>query len=272
MVKMKNIVTCKNICLSYREKEVLKNLEVQIKEGDYYVLCGANGSGKSSFVKAILNLVPYEGEVIIFSKAMCSENQIDLLEDISVVFENPNVNLVCETVYDELKFPLKNRKYKKLEYDLEIQKIAKQLGIQKLLSLPTHTLSGGEKQLVSFASIMITKPKLLILDEPFTMVDGYTKDKLMRYIKKYHKDTKCTVIHITHDIEDILYGNTVGILKEGKIVYSISKEEFIQDDRIAKEVGLKLPFMADLSLKLKYYNLLSEPILDMNKMVKYLWK
>lgn len=269
---MKEIITCKNLCLSYKEKEVLKNLELHIQEGDYYVLCGTNGSGKSSLVKAILNVTFYDGEVMLFSKKMSNETQTDLLDNISVVFENPNRNLVCETVYDELKFPLKNRKYKKLEYDKEIQDCAKKLGIETLLFLPTYVLSGGEKQLVAFASAIITKPKLLILDEPFTMLDGITKDKLMRSIKKYYKDTKCTILHITHDVEDILYGKTVGILKEGKIVSSISKEEFIQDDKIAKEGGMKLPFMADLSLKLKYYNLLSEPILDMNKMVDQLWK
>lgn len=272
MVKMEDIITCKNLCLSYKEKEVLKNLELRIQEGDYYVLCGANGSGKSSLVKAILNLTFYDGEVTIFSKKMCNETQTELLDDIAVVFENPNGNLVCETVYDELKFPLKNRKYKKLEYDKEIELCAKKLGIEKLLFLPTYALSGGEKQLVAFASAIITKPKLLILDEPFTMLDGITKDKLMRYIKKYYKDTKCTILHITHDVEDILYGKTVGILKDGEIVYSLSKEELIQNDKIVKEVGMRLPFMADLSLKLKYYNLLSEPILDMNKMVKQLWK
>ncbi len=269
---MKDIITCKNLCLSYKEKEVLKNLQLHIKEGDYYVLCGTNGSGKSSLVKTILNLIPYTGEITIFSKKMSIEKQAELLEDISVVFENPNVNLVCETVYDELKFPLKNRRYKKLEYDKEIEKWAKKLEIERLLSHPTYTLSGGEKQIVAFAAAMITNPKLLILDEPFTMVDSITKDKLMRYIKKYYKETKCTILHITHDVEDTLYGKTIGILKNGKIIYSVKKEQFIQDDKIVKEVGMKLPFMADLSLKLKYYNLLSEPILDMNKMVKQLWK
>ncbi len=259
---MKDIVTCKNLCFSYKEKEILKNLELTIKEGDYYVLCGRNGSGKSSLVKAILNLNFHEGEVTIFSKKMSNETQAELLEDISVIFENPNVNLVCETVYDELKFPLKNRKYKKLEYDKEINLCAKKLGIENMLSLPTYTLSGGEKQFVAFAAAIITKPKLLILDEPFTMVDGITKDKLMRYIKKYYKDTKCTILHITHDVEDILYGKTIGLLKDGQIIYSNQKEEMLQDDKIWKEAGMKLPFMADLSLKLKYYNLLDEPILD----------
>lgn len=265
-------IELKNVCLSYKDKKILENVNMIIEKGDYYVLCGKNGSGKSSLVKTLLNLVEHEGVVTIFGKEMNAKNRSEILENISVVFENPTTNLVCETVYDELKFPLNKKKQKKLDSNQEIEKVSKELGIEHLIPLSTSLLSGGEKQLVAFASAMITKPEILVLDEPFTMLDGVTKEKLMKYIKKYYKDTNCTVLHVTHDMEDVLYGNKVGILKDGKILYSVSKDEFIKEDKIVKEIGERLPFMADLSLKLKYYGLLDKPILDMNKMVKYLWK
>lgn len=271
MIKMAEI-QWEDICLSYKNKMVLHHLHLTIEKGDYFVLCGKNGSGKSSLIKTMLHLVKYEGKVTIFGKEMHEENRNSLLEDISVVFENPNTNLVCETVFDELKFPLKNKRPQKLDYHKEIEAFAKTLGIENMLSLSTNTLSGGEKQLISFAAAMITKPKILILDEPFTMVDGITKEKLMKYIKKYYKETKCTILHVTHDVEDILYGNKVGLMQEGQIIHSLAKEELLLDDKRMKQIGFPLPFLADLSLKLKYYGLMDEPILDMNKMVKYLWK
>ena len=271
MIKMAEM-KWEDICLSYKNKMVLNHLNLTIEKGDYFVLCGKNGCGKSSLIKTLLHLVKYEGKVTIFDVEMHEKSRSSLLEDISVVFENPNTNLVCETVYDELKFPLKNKRQQKLDYPKDIEAFAKTLGIEDMLSLPTNTLSGGEKQLISFAAAMITKPKILILDEPFTMVDGTTKEKLMKYIKKYYKETKCTILHVTHDVEDILYGNKVGLMQDGQIIYSLFKEELLVDDKKVKQIGFPLPFMADLSLKLKYYGLVEEPILDMNKMVKYLWK
>jgi energy-coupling factor transport system ATP-binding protein len=188
------------------------------------------------------------------------------------VFENPDINLICETVEDELKFTLKNLNLPKEEIEKRVKEVAKNLKLESLLPRLTTHLSGGEKQLVAFASAIIIKPKILIFDESFTMLDGVSKEKIMKYLKKYYKENKCTVLQVTNDLEDYLYATDILILQQGEVSIFGKKEEVLQNEKVFKDAGLHLPFMADLSLKLKYYGLVDEPILDMDKMVKHLWK
>lgn len=268
---MKNIIEFEDVTISYQEKELFKNVSWSVKENSYTTLCGKNGCGKTSLMKALLGLIPYEGTITIDKEILTSKTRKEILSKIGVVFENPNTNLICETVIDDFKITLKNLGYSKKEIEERIEEISSELKIESLLSKLTTHLSGGEKQLASLALALLKKPKILILDEAFTMLDGVTKEKMIKYIKKYKQKNKITIIQVTHEADDILYGNYVAIVDENKIVYD-KVEKMLKQESLFKQAKLDLPFMADLSNKLKYYDLLEDAIYDLDKMVNYLWK
>ena len=104
------------------------------------------------------------------------------------------------------------------------------------------------------------------------MLDGITKEKVYKYLKKINRENKTTIICTTNDMDDLLYGKRIVMLGNKNIVLDSKTNKAFENEKIFKENNLELPFMASLSIKLKYYNLLDEIILDINKMVNKLWK
>ena len=156
--------------------------------------------------------------------------------------------------------------------DDKIKKLSEYLKIEGLLEKNPHYLSGGEKQMVALASALVIEPKILILDEAFTMLDGVEKDSILKLLKKLVKEKKITIINVTHDMEDTVYGDKIIVLDRGKIIFNDDKEVVYREEKKLKSIGLELPFMVDLSNKLRYYGLVDENILSMNAMVNHLWK
>ena len=104
------------------------------------------------------------------------------------------------------------------------------------------------------------------------MVDNLTKDKLLKFLKKMTKEQNITIINFTNDTEDVVYGDYIAIMADKKIIINERKEILLNDEKLFKKLNLQLPFMAQLSKKLSYYNLLNNVELDMNKMVNKIWK
>lgn len=253
---MKDILEVKNLKIKYNNV-ILKDISFSIKENTFVTLCGRSSVGKTSLVKAIFGFIPYEGEINLY------ESKVELVE------ENPSI--LGEVVTEELRIVLKNLKYSKKCQEEIIEKIISDLKIDSIKSKLTTHLSGGEKQIVSFIKTILKKPKLLILDNCFTMVDKIKKEKIMKYLKKYKQEEKATIIYITSDSNDLLYGSEILILSECELI-KVKTEEILKQENLFKNNKIELPFMADLSNRLKYYGLVDKPIYDLDKMVNHLWK
>ena len=154
----------------------------------------------------------------------------------------------------------------------KLNKVLTYVPVDDLLDRSLNSLSGGEKQLVALASALIKEPKILILDEALSMIDGVTKKQILNILKRLNNEKKMTIINVTHDIEETVYGSDIVVLSEGKIVLNDSKLNIYKEERLLKKLGLDLPFMVDLSNKLGYYGLVSDTMLNMNEMVNHLWK
>lgn len=255
---MKDILEVKNLTIKYN-KAILKDISFSIKENTFVTLSGKSGVGKTSLAKAILGYIPYEGEIKV------NESKIELVE------ENPNNNIIGDLVEEELRIVLKNLKYSKKDQNDQIEKIISDLKIESIKSKLTTHLSGGEKQIVSFIKTILKKPKLLILDNCFTMVDKIKKEKIMKYLKKYKQEENATIIYISSELNDLLFGEEIAILNESELIIETTNE-ILKQESIFKNNKIELPFMADLSNRLKYYGLVEKPIYDLDKMVNHLWK
>jgi cobalt/nickel transport system ATP-binding protein len=197
-----------------RKKLVLNNVELCVLEGEKLIITGDNGAGKTTLAEAIMGFVRAEsGEIIFEGKVLKTEEDFKVLrKSVGYLFQNPDEQLFLPRVKDELSFAPKNLGMENVEE--VVSKSARTFGIENLLEREVHELSGGEKRLVAFASIITTNPKLLILDEPTAFLDRKTKQKIVNYLK----ETEKSVILITHDTTLIRELNwKVYVLEEGSL-------------------------------------------------------
>ena len=252
------MIKINNLSYSYNDQLIFENLDVKIKKGEFVFISGPTSNGKTTLLKLLAGLITHTKIEKDFSQ-----------KEIGFVFENPENYFVADKVSDEITFMLENLNYSKAEQKENLNKITELLDIKHLLDLNPHSLSGGEKELVALASALIVKPKLLLIDGSLGMLDGITKEKVMKILKKLNKEM--TIICTTNNLEDSLYGKRL-ILIDKKIILDKKIDEAFDDETVFKKCHLEMPFMASLSHKLKYYGLTDKIILNMNTMVNTLWK
>lgn len=269
---MKTVIEMKNVSYIKEEKTILNSINLIIKEGEFVSVVGGNGSGKSSLVRVLLGLEKTNnGDIFVFGKKII-ENKSEILKHVGVLFENPTDSFVCNKVSDELKFSLKNMRLSNDEIDVRFKEVVDYLNIEHLLDCIPHSLSGGEKQLVSLGVALMLKPEILIVDESLNMVDAITKEKLLKLLKRLHKENSMVIIYVTNDLEDIMYTDRVILLSHGTICLDEKIKNAFNDEKIYRDAGLAFPFMIDLSKKLQYYGLVDKLEFNMDKLVNKLWK
>ncbi len=269
---MDNIIIIRDLKFKYDEKMIFNGLNLDIEKGSFTTIIGPNGSGKSTLVRLILGLLKTESYINVNNLVLNNEHLENIRKVIGVVFENPDNQFVAQTVMDDLAFSLENMSYSTKEIKAKISAISKKFNLDDILNHEPHTLSSGQKQIVSLAAALINQPKILILDEALSMVEKDTRDQIFDLLIKMHQESDLTIINVTHDMEESIYGDDIIVLNDGNIEYYDTKEIVLTYEKELHKLGLELPFMALLSLKLMFYNLIDEMIFDMNVMVDKLWK
>ena len=269
---VKNIIEMENINFSYNKNQIFKNLNLTFEKGSFTTISGNNGSGKSTLIRLLVGLLDCEGKITINGLELNHDNLKKIISKIGVVFENPDDQFVAETVLDDIVFSLENMKVDKKEIDKRVKKISKFIGIEDILDKEPHNLSGGQKQLVALASALITDPDILILDEALTMIEPDTRIKIYKILEQINKVNKITIINVTHNMDEILYGDNLIVMDKGNIVLNGPKEFVFLEEKTFNKLGLKLPFIVELTTKLQYYGLIDHLIFDMEELVNEIWK
>lgn len=191
------IIKIKEMYSSYGDIKALDKIDMNIKTGEFVGIIGANGAGKSTLLKVIMGLNRYEGSIQILGSEVKKLRTREISKTIGYVSQNPNDYISQDTVYDELKFTLNN--HHMTDYSI-IDNVLKVLDIYEFKDKNPRDLSGGEKQRVAIASILVTGPRVLLLDEPTRGLDYEIKRKLGEFLKRLnHEGT--TIILVTHDME-----------------------------------------------------------------------
>lgn len=269
---MTKIIDIKNLTFNYGKTELFNDFNLEIESGTWVSILGANGAGKSTLVKLLIGLLKSNNKIVIDQITLNRGGLKQIRKMMGVVFDNPEIQFVAETVQDELAFTLENLNYSKEEIKEKVIEVSKNLKIENLLNIEPHRLSGGQMQKVALASALILKPKILILDEALSMIDPYDKDEIMKMLKKYHKDTDTTILNFTSDIEEAVYSDRIVGLYKGKLGIDGPSKGVLNEERAMKKLGLDLPFTVDLAMKLKLYGLIDDIELDMDKLVDKIWK
>lgn len=269
---MDNMIVINKLSFKYDYRVIFNNLSLSIKKGKFTTILGNNGCGKSTLVRLLTGLEDSNGSISIDGVILNNSSLSFIRRKIGVVFENPDNTLISETVMEDLAFPLENLNCSRDYIYSKINEISKYLGIDHLLNRCPRDLSGGEKQLVGLGCALITGPELIILDEAFSMVDSMSKLNMLKLLRRIKKDYNVTILNISHDIEESIYGDDIIVINDGKVVIHDSKKNVYREEKLLNKLGFELPFMVSLSNKLSYYDLLDKVVYDMEDMVDLLWK
>ena len=229
------------------DKQALKNINIEIKKGEFWAIIGKNGSGKTTFCNMLRRFVPdfYKGEltgkIMLEDKELKDYSQKELVQKIGFVFQNPftQISGVKDTVFDEIAYGLENLGLEKEEIISKVEKILKMLEIEKLRDRNPYDLSGGQKQRVALASIIAMNPDILVIDEPTSQLDPKGTEDIFRIINLMANEGK-TIILVEHKLELIAeYAQNILVLDEGEIILSGKAEEVLNNKiLLEKEIGM----------------------------------
>jgi molybdate/tungstate transport system ATP-binding protein len=226
----------------------LKDINLEVSEGQYYVLLGRSGSGKTQLLELIAGLEHPDKGAIILDNADITRQRIQNRK-IGIVFQDYAV-FPHMTVFGNIAYPLRVRKVDNKRIAEKVQKSAADMNIKHLLDRNTGKLSGGELQRVALARTLITSPRLLLLDEPLSSLDTSLKDDLKQLLRNLNKAGQ-TIIHVTHDYGDaISLAKRVGVIHNGSIIQEGSVDEvFINPSNrfVARYAGIRNFFRVEIS-------------------------
>ena len=269
---MKNIIEIKNLNYSVSNNIIFKDLNMKVEEGSFVGIAGNNTSGKTTLIKLIGGLLPSDNSIVIGYSYLNSNRLYDHMKDLGIVFGSRLNSFLFDSVYKEMTYPLENLNYKEDEIEDRILELSKFFDIKRLLDKKTYDLTNSEKQEVLIAIALLHKPKILLLDNPFSMMDNKTRAKFLKKLKEYRNKNKLTIVLTTTNLEDILESDYLYIINKGNVVIEGKPLSVLKEDTIINRLGLNMPFMVDLSLKLEFYKLINNIELDMESMVNTLWK
>jgi ABC-type sugar transport system ATPase subunit len=221
---------------------VLDEINLQVNPGEFFILSGPTGSGKSIVLESIAGLVPIKrGAIYLNGKNIISQKPEK--RNISICYQDYNL-FPHMSVSKNIWYGVNFKKDKgAIKYKNNFDRLVDLLKISHLLNRRPENLSGGEKQRVSLARALIVEPEILLLDEPLSALDPNTKEKIQWEIKKIHDELKMTTIMVTHSFQEAhCLGDRMAVMNEGKILQSGAIDEIFQypkSEFVADFVGMK---------------------------------
>ncbi len=256
---MQGIVEAKNVSFTYGNKTVptVCKLNFSINKGDFTLITGQSGCGKSTILKMLNGLIPHEsggifsGDIYIDGKNTRDFSIADLSSMIGLVFQSPEDQIFSATIFDEVAFVLENMGLDTEQIKQRVQEVLQEVGLSGKENDSIHALSGGQKQRLAVASVLAAKPRVLALDEPISQLDPVNAENLLQVLTKLNKEHGITIVLIEHRLHEVIrVCNRMMIMETGKIVWDGSMKEALETPQIFSGHGLRLPQTIDLCSRL----------------------
>jgi len=241
-------VSCIKHIYPDRTEVHLCGLDMVVNRGDRVAIVGPNGGGKSTLLNHIIGLLrAHEGGVDVFGVDP-SRDYARIRERIGVVLQNAEEQLIAPTVRDDVSFSPRNYGYPAAEVDDMVNAVLKELGIAHLADRICHYLSGGEKRKVALAGALVTRPELLVLDEPFEGLDPRSKHEMIALLNHLHDEHRMSIVCTTHEanIVPLIADRVYVVTRDGVIFEGTPDQTFAQRDLLTR-AGLEQPTLAELS-------------------------
>jgi len=260
------MIEVKNVYFTYPNGvEALKGVSLTINRGDFVAIMGQNGAGKTTLVKHFNGLLkPTRGDVLVDGVNTRNESTAKLARKVGYVFQNPDHQLFCETVEQEIGFALKNFGFKKELIEKRVEWALNLLGLTQYRESSPFMLSGGERKRVALASVLAWDPEVVVLDEPTIGQDYMQKEKLRQFIMQLRSQGR-TVVIVTHDVEFVADCNPrIILMANGKIVADGPAEEILTNLKLLAKASVISPQITQIFIKLKHFGLPTK-IIDVYK-------
>lgn len=248
----------------------LNDVNISVEEGEFLVVLGHNGSGKSTFAKHInALLLPSEGTIWVNGIDTKNQEQIwDIRQTAGMVFQNPDNQLVATIVEEDIAFGPENMGIAPDEIRKRVDEALEAVQMSEFADFSPSKLSGGQKQRIAIAGVLAMKPKCIILDEPTAMLDPMGRKEVMKTIKKLNKEENITIILITHYMDEAVQGDRIYVIDDGVTVMEGTPKQIFPQVEKLKSFGLDVPQVTEVSFLLKQQGIdLPSDILTIDEMV-----
>jgi energy-coupling factor transport system ATP-binding protein len=224
------------------QPDILRGISLTINEGDFVAIVGKNGSGKTTLIKHINGLLfPTQGLVQVDGLVThLPENRAHLQSLVGMVFQNPADQIVASTIEEDVAFGLENLNLPTEDIRARVGEQLAAAGLTLEAARPPHLLSGGQIQKVALAGVLARQPRVILFDEPTSMLDPQTRQSFLKRLEQLHQDG-LTIIYVTHHMEEIVNADKVVILFDGQIAHEGSPQEIFGGSVNLYEIGLEVP-------------------------------
>lgn len=274
MIKVSNLV---HSYLKYGKTEedtvsvkALDHVNMEIENGEFIAIIGHNGSGKSTLAKHFNALLfPEEGAVYIHDLSTGNpENLGKIRHAVSMVFQNPDNQIIGATVEEDIAFGLENMQVPQSQMQDRIDQSLEAVGMVEKRNASPGSLSGGQKQKTAIAGAVAISPECLVLDEATAMLDPKARKEVIRIANKLNKERNITVILITHFMDEVIHADKIFVMDHGIVAKSGTPKEIFSDPEWLEEYHLEVPPVTRLAVDLQKKGFeLQLPVMDTEDLV-----
>lgn len=273
------MIECKNVVYKYEDSNENKfriavdDVSFNIGKGEFVVILGRNGSGKSTIAKHMnALLVPTEGKVYVDQMdTLDEENTWNIRNKAGMVFQNPDNQIVATIVEEDVAFGPENLGVDPKEIRERVEDSLKRVRMFEYKKHAPHLLSGGQKQRVAIAGVLAMMPDCIVFDEPTAMLDPSGRKEVINTIKELNNEYGITIVLITHYMEEAVEADRIIVMDTGKLVMEGSPREIFSNVKTMKKIGLDVPQVTELAYELKKEGInINSDILTIDEMVNEL--
>ncbi|ATD53967.1 energy-coupling factor transporter ATPase [Clostridium chauvoei] len=275
----KAMIKCDNVSFKYtvheggEERYAVNGVNFDVKKGEFLVVLGHNGSGKSTIAKHMnALLIPTSGTVIVDGLDTSEVNNLwEIRAKAGMVFQNPDNQLVATIVEEDVAFGPENLGIDPIEIRKRVDASLAKVGMLEYKRHAPHLLSGGQKQRIAIAGILAMQPECIIFDEPTAMLDPSGRKEVIKNIKEINEKYGITIVLITHYMDEAAQADRVIVMDSGKIILEGLPREVFSKVETMKKIGLDVPQVTELCYELKNSGIdLDTNILNVDEMVNAL--
>ncbi len=233
--------------------DVLKNISLNVRRGEFVALLGHNGSGKSTMAKQFnAMLLPTEGKVLVDGMDTADDAcKYEIRRKVGLVLQNTDNQLVASIVEEDVAFGPENLGVCPKEIRQRVDDALRTVGMYEYRTHAPHKLSGGQKQRVAIAGILAMQPSCLVLDEPTAMLDPMGRREVLQTVQKLNREKGITVVLITHYMDEAALADRVVVMDSGKILTQGAPREVFSQVELLKRHKLDVPQATELIYRLR---------------------
>ena len=233
--------------------EALRGVTLSIGAGEFVAVLGANGSGKSTLARHLnALLLPSEGHCYV--RGMDTRDEAlrwDIRQEVSMVFQNPDNQLIAAVVADDVAFGPENLGVPPAEIRRRVADALALVGMERYAQAAPHLLSGGQKQRIAIAGAIAMQTHALVLDEPTAMLDPRGRSEVLSAVERLHDEQGMTIVYITHFMEEAIAADRIVLMDAGQVVMDGTPREIFSQPEKVRALGLDVPLAADIAERLR---------------------